>query len=212
MIRVERWLLILALMIPAGCSSSEAEPEASQTPEAPAAVAVPAALPQPPVVAPASPCEPLPPSEDPPLRLVLDAPSRGELRATLCNTSTRPQRVMVQPLAQPLVLELSHPERGRMEAYDSRSNRSSSGRILLSMFRTIEAGGELPLERRSVETDEAGKNHIHFGTLHFMDLPAGTYRARARLRARYNRTEEEGLMPDVWTGRLVSESVELRTE
>lgn len=166
---------------------------------------------------PESACAGLTASEEPPLRLVLQQPRINQLRAVICNTSSRPHRVLVSFMSQPLMLELEHPERGPVEAYDERSVRGGSGRILESMFRTVEPGGELVLEEADVELSEnededESTTHLRFGTLQFQSLLPATYRATLRMHARNARTVDAGRLEDVWLGRMVSESLYLNLQ
>lgn len=134
------------------------------------------------------------------------------LRAELRNVSDVVQNALHHATVQPSRLVLLDASGRELPAKDTRTDKDSALAVVAaSYWEEVDPCGALSLGAAQLTKD--GRYAVAWGP-YTWDLPAGTYRARIELPMRVthfndprgNRRKPEG---DVWTGDVVSETVEL---
>ena len=135
-------------------------------------------------------------------------------KGTLVNRSDQPQWVLHTRWIQASELRLDDPDRGTLEAFDTRSIKKFDNTVYREMFEPLAPGAvlelfELEQKRKGKEVD------LVWGPYQLEGVSKGAYSARVRWVSTIDQYLDEASgelakLPGVWLGEIESPAIELR--
>ena len=130
------------------------------------------------------------------------------LKATLINRSGQKRAILHSDL-QPSQLELIDSTGKKLEPFDERTRMKFDRTIRASMFSSIPPNGEQVMENAAVQSQGGGKYEIRWGPFTYREIPAGVWKASVVFEARVDKATDGRAVNDAWTGKAVSNQVQL---